>query len=427
MKRFILAFIVAVILAPATTLAANDDAGLPSLRITEVYLGSPSSGSDEYVVVTNLGSAPIDIKGLSIEYKSATGKTWSTKAQVAESRELAPYADLTFAVTRTHDYELKSGMSQTAGNVRLQAGDGNTLDQLAWGNGDSPEGHAAPAPKAGESLVRICDEAARTCQDSDDNVVDFQIVSVDVPAGKGASNSGAGSSDATLGDESADLEITELFPDPVSPQTDSKDEFVEIYNGGVGSANLSGWKLVDAGGHVTKLSGSLAAGSYMAIYAPQSKLSLNNDGDTLSLVSPAGVTVMTTPNYGKAKAGKSFGATVAGWGWLSDPTPGGANSSLSADQSADSTTTTKKATATKSTKKTTSAKAKTKSPTLAKTASMSGKDGAMGVQDTLSSSLPWPWLLAGLGVIAVGYGAYEYRPEILSFYTKCRAKLGARK
>lgn len=417
-------------------LRAFAEAVNPSLRstgliISEIYTGSPANASDEYVVVTNAGGGAVDVRGLSLEYKSATGKSWYHKADVADSRQLDGYANLTFASVRAHDYALADGLAQAGGNLRLVAGDGTVLDQLGWGSADAAEGRPAPAPRFGEALSRICDDDARVCQDSNDNQVDFTVLNVDqsIATSTTASTTPTASGISQAVDQEAALEITELFPDPAKPQTDAQDEFVELYNAETQPVALNGWQLTDAGGHVTKLDGQqIPAGGYLALFAPQTKLSLNNGGDTVALIAPSGAVVMTTPDYGKAQSGKSFGATPSGWGWLTTPTPGSANAGLAIDQGGTASASSKaKKTSTSKASSTKKASA-TKTPKLAKTAAAtSSANSTDGVADEKSSTVPWTWLLAGLGVLAVGYGAYEYRPEILSFLTKLRAKLGAGK
>lgn len=342
---------------------------------------------------------------------------------------IAAHGDLVLASKREHVIELNAGMAQAGGNLRLIDNKDQVLDQIGWGGGDSPEGQAAKAVKSGQALSRQCDELR--CTDSDNNLVDFSAVSIDAPA-SGIGTGLPSSETDTAPNEDAQIEITELLPDPASPQTDTKDEFVELFNAGSDSVLLTGWKLVDAGGHSAKLDNvTIAANSYIVLYSATTKLSLNNDGDTVSLVRPTGEIVMTTPNYGAAKSGKSFGATPSGWGWLASVTPGSANTGLIAvDDSTTTATTTKgkKAAAGKPSKTSKPKAVSAKSPKLAKTANAAKDASAIATngQDQ-QKSVPWTWLLAGVGLFAVGYGVYEYRPEILSFYDRLRAKFAARR
>ena len=422
---------VVVALSPVTVLAATEPVASANLVLSEVYLGSPTNATDEYVVVHNNSSLPVQLKGLEIEYKSATGKSWVRKAYLDTNVSLAGYGSYTIASKRTHDLVLQDGLAQAAGNVRLSVGT-SVLDQLAWGLADAAEKAPVPAPKAGEALVRVCDTDGHICLDTDDNLQDFDPIVIDVAAAPSVPGRGNGTvssvAPGTSQGEDYQIEITELLPDPASPQTDSKDEFVELYNAGNTAAQLVGWTFTD-GKHISKLDTiTVPAGSYTAVYSRDSKLSLNNSGDVVRLVNASGVTVFTAPDYGKAKSGAAFGATSVGWGWLERPTPGAANAALAADQS-DAASSSKKASSATVKKAGSGAK-------KASAASKAGKLASAKTNDTQAAAdglpadkptAPWGWILAGLGVFTVGYGAYEYRPEILSFFTKLRAKLGAGK
>ena len=426
MKRLaILIHLALIILMTLHVIASSSEA----LVIRAVYVGSATDAADEYIVLHNNGANDIDLEGLEVEYKSASGKSWTRKAVVADARVLGARADVTLATKRTHDLELSEGFAQAGGNVRIVLHDA-VLDQLAWGAGDSPEAGAASSSKPGYSLERSCDESSGVCTDTDNNAHDFTEKLIDATAstqgqGQTANPGLGGNTDDSVAHE--EYEITELLPDPTTPQTDAKDEFIEIYNAGTSMANLVGWRLSD-GKHSYSLDAvSLAPGAYVAVYAKDSKLSLNNDGDQVLLLRPSGETEFISPNYGKAKSGIAFGATSDGWGWLTAPTPGAGNSGLSQTANGDEgsakskTTKTAKATSAKASSKSTNAK----TGNLAK-ASQNTENTNDGVAED-RPTIPWAWILAGLGSLTVGYGAYEYRPEILSFFTKLRAKLGAGK
>jgi hypothetical protein len=268
-------------------------------------------------------------------------------------------------------------------------------------------------------------------------LADYEIIDIDSPPANepSAENTEKQTDQENVGETltagAVAIEITELLPDPASPLADADDEFIELYNPGVTSVNLTGWKLTDAAGHSAKLDGTvIGAGQYLALYSAQTKLSLNNSGDIISLVAPAGETVMSTPDYGAAKEGLAFGVSTDGWGWLSEVTPNKLNAALVAEEVLNTTSSkskSKKASAKTSKKKAKAAKSKkSKTPKLAKTASAQAAEASTGLADEQSESVPWVWLVAGLGILAVGYGVYEYRPEIISFITKLRAKFSAR-
>lgn len=429
MKRVLLGLLAAIFtLVPAVGVlqAAESSQDASDLVIRQVYFGSPTDASDEFVIMSNVGSDGIDIGGLVVEYKSATGKSWYEKAKVASGTVIASGEDYVFATKRERNTELDSGFAQSAGNVRIVSSTGEILDSLAWGMGDTPEGTAVSAVAAGQALSRKSDTSGQLV-DTQSNVADFEAVSIDIAAEIPSDPDPTNPLPVQAGID-AMVEITELFPDPTTPATDSSDEFIELFNAGIETVTLNGWKLRDAAGHSTPLDGvSLLAGQYLALMSSQTKLSLNNSGDTVALVNPGGEIVMTTPDYGAAKEGLTYGTSDEGWGWLAIPTPNAANSSLaSQDVTAAAVT---KARAKKTTVKSTKKKAKSvkaKTPKLAKTAAASSANSNTDLVDGQTESVPWQWLVAGLGVLAVGYGVYEYRPEITSFFVRLRAKFSAR-
>ncbi len=434
MKRVIAGLIAAILalvpLAQGVCAAEEIAKSTSRVAIRQAYFGSMSDATDEFVTVANYGSDSVEISGYTLEYKAATGKSWYEKAKVGSGITLAAGEDYVFATKRERDAEMGSGFAQGGGNVRLVSASGAVLDALAWGAGDSPEAVAATAPTAGNALSRKLDDAGVVI-DTESNSADFEITNIDASAT--VINSGEPTPElqaSTLqSNADAQIEITEIFPDPTSPATDSSDEFIELFNAGSETASLIGWKLQDDAGHTAKLDGvTLVSGQYLALMSSQTKLSLNNSGDVISLINSAGEVVMATPSYGAAKEGLTFGTSANGWGWLAMPTPNAVNSALASVEAvsvAGAKTKAKKATAKAATKKKTKS-AKAKTPKLAKTASAAGANTGADLVDTQAETVPWTWLVAGLGLIAVGYGVYEYRPEITSFITKLRAKLSTR-
>ncbi|KXK26429.1 MAG: hypothetical protein TR69_WS6001000432 [candidate division WS6 bacterium OLB20] len=78
-----------------------------------------------------------------------------------------------------------------------------------------------------------------------------------------------------------------LYISALLPYPKSGDEWTEITNLGPDQADLSGWFLRDASGRQTPLHGTAAAGEIRRING--GGITLNNDGDTIYLVSPEGM------------------------------------------------------------------------------------------------------------------------------------------
>ena len=89
------------------------------------------------------------------------------------------------------------------------------------------------------------------------------------------------------------MRITRLLPNPAGDET--RNETATLKNLGPAAADLTGWKLRDLAGKTWKLDslGTLAAGEEKTIRRDGQEMSLNNGGDTIDLVDPAGAVVQT--------------------------------------------------------------------------------------------------------------------------------------
>lgn len=418
--QLLIIFIVALVAAVIAPVAvrAND---APRVLITEISPGSKDSATDEFVEIYNPSSVTIDLSADKIQYKSASGKTWTTKAKIVDGTELAPGQYMVLSSKDNYTAHLQSGMAQAAGNIRLVDAADAVLDQVGWGTADAALVAPAEPVPVGQTISRKLIDSAYA--QSQNNFDDF-LAGEPTP---GSPTKVAAQSELApaASDFSLDIIINELLPDPASPLTDSQDEFIELFNDGSGAQDLTGYSLMDASGHSFKLDGrTIGAAGYLVIRSAESKISLNNDGDTVKLVAPNGETIDITEDYGKAKSNLSWGRTGDGWSWTSAPTPGSANASVLIEQ-ADTvnvakTTTSKKLATKKTTARTNTARAKA----AAKPANTSQIGTVSNEQGPNVPASNWSWLLITLGVATIGYGIYEYRPEITIFFHKLRAKLG---
>lgn len=121
--------------------------------------------------------------------------------------------------------------------------------------------------------------------------------------------------------------ISEFLPDPTGK--DSEGEFVELFNPNNFSVYLSGWKIDDANSGsrpYTIPAGTLIqAGQYLAFSYKETKISLNNNGDMVRLINPAGE-IIDQVEYEQAKEGISFVLDENFfWQQSGTPTPGEIN------------------------------------------------------------------------------------------------------
>ena len=118
--------------------------------------------------------------------------------------------------------------------------------------------------------------------------------------------------------------INEWLPNPAG--SDAQNEWVELFNNGSGSVDLSGWQIKTAGGSKVALGGEIGTGQYAILHRAQTKLVLKNTDEGLFLYDVGGKLIDQSPFFGRAPEGKSFSkfSGVNSFVW-SDPTPGAQN------------------------------------------------------------------------------------------------------
>lgn len=217
-------------------------------------------------------------------------------------------------------------------------------------------------------------------------------------------------------------QITELLPNPGSPNTDAADEFVELYNNNDATFDLSGFMLyIGSTGskHVTFPDGTtIAPHSFKAFFSSELHLSLSNSSGKVALVDPLGNQLYATDEYGAAKDDVAWALAQGKWQWTTRPTPGATNS-IAAPATATKKAATSKAKTTK-----TSAKSATTKQKTAKAATVSD----IAVANSLQPDTPLhPLTLAVVGSFALLYGAYEYRRDLANRFHQFRSYRTARR
>lgn len=418
---YVVMLVMSSILLPIKVQAATTP-----ILITELQVSSSASASDEFVELYNPSDAAVDISGWLLYYKSATGKTWTKKATIPTGTVLQPKQYWVISTEANGDSVLSSGMAQTSGNIQLRDSNSNPIDQVAWGEGDSPLVTAVPSPAVGEVIYREYDSPLSLFVDTQNNYNDFALAT------------SATLHAPTIVTQSPDTEptsypslrINELFPNPASPQSDTSDEFIELFNPNGVDVNLNGWRLRDSGGAMFTIGDvSIPASGYITFTSGDTKLSLNNSGDSIDLLAPNGDVIDQSEDYGEAKEGLSWGVVGGSWTWTTSPSPNSANTAALVEPNETSAT----SSSSKSSKKAKATVAKAKSTKAASSKkAANAKNTPIGAitdkaTETAKNTNFWGWLLVLAGAATIGYGIYEYRTEITNLYHRYREAIIARR
>jgi len=120
--------------------------------------------------------------------------------------------------------------------------------------------------------------------------------------------------------------INEILPSPTGP--DEQEEWIEIFNSNNSEADLSSWKIQDTTGktktYILPQGTKIPSQGFLLLSRPETKITLNNDGDGLKLINPNG-DIIDQVSYEKSPSGQSYNRTDSGWTWSENLTPGAAN------------------------------------------------------------------------------------------------------
>lgn len=151
------------------------------LRINEFMTGITGAAQNEFVELYNGGTAPADLGGYRLVYRSAAGTSDTGLATIPSGTLLAPGAFYLFggrdyAGPPAADQSFTASLAGTGGGLALRDANGTIVDSLGYGDATNAfvRGNPAPAPPAaaapGNSDVRLPDG-----HDTGNNSVDFTV------------------------------------------------------------------------------------------------------------------------------------------------------------------------------------------------------------------------------------------------------------
>lgn len=317
----------------------NGGSSSEEIVFSEIFYDTPGTDSqEEWVELYNGTSSTVNLSDWTISDNNGTGSSITfpsgTTMQAGTYLTVARNAS-GFNTLYGFDADVSGALPalNNGGDALLLKDDlGTLIDEVAWEGGASsgiPTGWGSssnPSAPTGSSIER-------TSSTDTDSFSDWSVVS----------GNGNPETQATQPPSAGVIVISEVFYD--TPGTDSDEEWIELFNAGGSTVDISGWTITDnngTGSTYTYSNGvSLAAGTFYTVATDQSGFNslygknpddsgsipaLNNGGDTIILKDGQGSTVDEVAWEGGASSG-----IPSGWGSSSNPSASTGSSIVRSD------------------------------------------------------------------------------------------------
>jgi hypothetical protein len=330
-KIFVLIFFLSLcLLKPLGALAVQP----LDLIINEIaWMGTEKSYNDEWLELYNNSSLEVDLAGWKI-------KSENSKFNIDLIGKIAPKGF--FILERTDDQSLsevsadliyKGALNNSGEHIKLLGDENQIIDEIncenGWfaGNNETKQTMERKSPLGPGSdknnWLSSGNPGGTPKKESSTGANEVKNETNDENE-TGNKEGQAPVSPASLNYPSQ-VHINELLPSPDGP--DKGNEWIEIFNGG-DALNLSGWQITDVLGKTQAYSFPqetiIKNNDFLVLPGSLTKITLNNDGDSVLLINPAGETIDSI-SFEKSPQGKSYGKINNEWTWSSLPTPGKQN------------------------------------------------------------------------------------------------------
>lgn len=292
--------------APTATAPASTTA---QVELSELY-PSPADGEEEFIELHNASNTSIDLAGWSIS--DASGKTFTLPADDS-TISAGGYRAFPFSQTKIY-------LNNDTDTVTLLRPDASSADTTTYEK--APKGSTwariGSTQHTWEWTATSTPDAANkgsgTTTPPPANEEQERTPSNQTPTNPTPTPPPTESSDAVI--------INELLPNPSGSET--TDEWIELTNTGDTSINLTGWQLTDQTRYFTIADTRIPAHGYVVFESGETRINLNNTGDTVYLVDATGA-IMNGTTYEAAAEEMSWANSTTSWAWTSTPTPGKQN------------------------------------------------------------------------------------------------------
>ena len=305
---------------PAQTSTSKKIVSSGTLVINE-FVSDPADGEVEWIELYNKNVFDIDLAGYTI--------TDGSGAKTNLTGKIGSNYDNKFMVIANP----KGKLNNSGDAIILKDDKNNTIDAVFYGNWDNgfPENNA-PVAKDPNSTARIFDGA-----ETYNNKNDFAITQTPT---KGETNmitlteeeKNKATQETITKESKKTIEekiiINEIFPNP--PGSDMEFEFIELKNTGDQEVNLNGWRIQDASKKKYRISAkdftttALKPNEFLTINRKISGIALNNDKETIKLISSDDKTIQTVKYSEDENVPENVSYVQdenGDWFWTITPTP----------------------------------------------------------------------------------------------------------
>ena len=189
-KRFVVAMLIVSSVICGLNIQ-NARAVSPSIVLSQLQLGNAASASNEFIEVYNNSSSDTEITNWCLYYASASSTQIGSKLGcfIPENDAIHLYLPshaYAFAISTVlatsipnlgSDLKFAATLSAVAGHVRVVDSSSVEIDKVGWGTtAVSPETTFTPTASVGKLLGRKVNILLNTLQDTDNNSLDFELV-----------------------------------------------------------------------------------------------------------------------------------------------------------------------------------------------------------------------------------------------------------
>ena len=238
-------------------------------------------------------------------------------------------------------------LNNTEGTLKLIDNNGNVVEEVYYNKAMGGNGNGFSLERVSENSSKFCESKNEGGSPGQENSFDCNKISSSsfpTPAKTIVPTFSPSVDDNSITSESnilANLEntnstpeptpikvnliINEFLPNPTGP--DNEGEWIELYNNSDADVDLTNWRLEDASGQKYVFKDEIIKKKdFLVLTYNKTKISLNNNGETLTLYSPQNEIAFKITYSGNAKEGYSFARFAANdWRWTKILTPGAPN------------------------------------------------------------------------------------------------------